>query len=93
MLEDYTTAPIDEPLRFTLAFLRKVTLAPDDVTASDLDPLLAAGISKAQILDALYVAFVFNIMDRLADTMCWDLPAETWYPKAAKVLLARGYAL
>ena len=93
VLADHTTAPIPESLRLTLGWLKKVTLSPTEVRPEDLDPLLAAGVSKAKLLDALYVAFSFNIYDRLADTLGWELPASDWYPKAAKRLLSRGYAL
>lgn len=93
MLADYTTAPISESMRLTLGWLKKVTLSPTEVRPEDLDPLLAAGVSKAKLLDALYVAFSFNIYDRLADTLGWELPPPEWYPKAAKRLLSRGYDL
>ena len=44
-----------------------------------------------QLRDAFYVAFLFNIYDRLADTLGWDLPDEGYYPKAGKHLLKNGY--
>src|SRR2546423_1562611 len=35
VLADYRSAPVDEHMRATLAFLEKVTLAPDDVGPDD----------------------------------------------------------
>ena len=37
---------------------------------------MRAGVSKQAIQDALEVAFLFNIYDRLADAMGWDVPAR-----------------
>ena len=53
---------------------------------------LARGDAGA-IEDALEVAFLFNIYDRLADAMGWDVPsrASGYYQVAAKRLLNQGY--
>ena len=67
VLADPATAPIPEPLRATLAFLRKVTRQPDAVTADDVRALLALGVTRAQVEDALEVGFAFNVITRLAD--------------------------
>ena len=91
MLEDYRTAPIDEKLRATLAFLDKVTLRPDDVTPADAAAVLAAGVSRAALTEALHVLFLFNIYDRLADTLGWEIPPAEGFRQGAKVLLSRGY--
>jgi alkylhydroperoxidase family enzyme len=66
VLRDYRRAPIDEPLRETLAFLEAVTLRPTDVDAS---PALAAGVSREALRDAVYVAAAFNLIDRFADAI------------------------
>jgi hypothetical protein len=64
-------------------------LGPDDVRAA-----LAKGVSKDAIADALEVAFLFNVYDRLADTMGWHVPEKEsgYYSVAAKRLLRHGYA-
>jgi len=56
--------------------------------------VIQAGVSKAAIADALEVAFLFNIYDRLADAMAWDVPPSGggYYQIAARRLLKRGYA-
>ncbi len=56
-------------------------------------PVMQAGVSKNAIRDALEVAYLFNIYDRLADTMGWDVPAVSsgYYQVAAKRLLKHGY--
>lgn len=91
MLEDYRSAPISEKLKATLGFLEKLTLSPSEIRASDARALIDAGISKPAIVDAIYVAYLFNCLTRLADTLGWEVPPPEDFRKTAKILLARGY--
>ncbi len=93
VLDDYTTAPIDEKLRATLHLLRKMTLEPEQLGPQDVRQVLATGVSRQGVEDALHVAFLFNIYDRMADSMGWDVPEEsgTFYSSQAKALLDKGY--
>lgn len=88
-LADLASAPISEPLRATLGFLRKVTRA--SVTAADIRELLAAGVTRAQIRDALEVCFAFNVITRLADTFAFEVGSRAFFDASAKMLLGRGY--
>ena len=65
------------------------SLGPDDVQA-----VLATGVSKPAIAEALEVAFLFNVYDPLADTMGWHVPDKKsgYYSVSAKRLLKQGYA-
>ncbi len=94
MLADETTAPIRAELRATLGFLRKMTLEPQALGPEDARAVLAAGVTRQALADAIHVAYLFNIYDRLADAMGWDVPEEGggYYQAAAKRLLSRGYA-
>jgi alkylhydroperoxidase family enzyme len=93
VLEDYTTAPIDEKLRATLGYLRKMTLTPAALSPEDARAVLKTGVSRQALKDAIYVAYLFNVYDRLADSMGWDVPAleSGFYKIAAKRLISRGY--
>lgn len=93
ILDDYRTAPIDEPLRATLGLLEKMTLDHAHLGPDDVRAVLRLGVSKAAVEEAMEVAFLFNIYDRLADTMGWDVPeqASGYYAGAAKRLLSHGY--
>jgi alkylhydroperoxidase family enzyme len=91
IVENYRTAPIDEKLRATLSLLETFTLRPDQMSAADVRPVLATGVTREQIRDAFYVAFLFNIYDRLADTLGWQLPDPAYYAKAGQFLLKKGY--
>jgi len=81
-------------VRATLGLLKKMTLEPDTLGPDDVRPVLALGVSRQAVQDAMHVAFLFNVYDRLADTMGWDVPAEGsgFWESGAKRLLSRGYA-
>lgn len=93
MLDDYTTARIDEKLRATLGLLKKMTLEPDAIGPEDVRAVLGHGVSKPALEEAMEVAFLFNVYDRLADAMGWDVPAVSggYYKVSAARLLKQGY--
>ena len=89
-LSDLKTAAIAEPLRATLRMLRKLT-REHTVDADDMRAVLAAGVSRDQVEDALAVCFAFNTIGRLADTFEFFVPGPKAFEAAAKMLLLRGY--
>jgi alkylhydroperoxidase family enzyme len=91
VLADLDHAPIAEPLRATLGLLRKVTEAHGEVDADDIRPLLALGLTRAEIADALEVGFAFNVITRLADTFDFEVGPPASFEAGAKMLLGRGY--
>ena len=90
VLSDLETAPIEEPLRATLRLLGKLT-REHAVTADDMRSVLAAGVSREQIEDALAVSFAFNTTDRLADAFGFFVPGPKAFEAGARFLLRRGY--
>jgi alkylhydroperoxidase family enzyme len=90
VLADAETAPIGEPLRATVRMLRKLT-REHAVNADDMRALLAAGVSRQQIDDALAVGFTFNTIDRLSRSFGWVVSSPRAFAAGAKYLLARGY--
>jgi len=91
VLENLETAPIREPLRACLVFLRAVTKGT--VTADDVRAAYAAGVTKVQLDEALMVSFAFNTIDRLADTFEFHVPEAASFEASAKMLLKRGYKM
>jgi uncharacterized peroxidase-related enzyme len=89
-LSNLEAAPIAESLRATLRMLEKLT-REHTVEPDDMHAVLAAGVSRAQIEDALAVCFAFNVMNRLADTFEFSVPEAKAFEAGAKFLLARGY--
>lgn len=93
VLDDWRTAPISAELRATLEFVEKVTLHPADVTSEDVAPLRAAGVTDIAVREALYVCYLFNIMDRLADSFDFHIPSEKSLKRTAHVLHKIGYGI
>jgi alkylhydroperoxidase family enzyme len=93
VLADYRTAPISERLRAALGFLVKLTLTPTEVTAADADALRAAGLSDVAIEEAIYVAFCFNTIDRIADAFDFELTPPKGLKWIARILSGPGYKM
>ena len=91
VLDDVETAPIGEGLRATLRLLRTVTRAHDELSADDIRTVLAAGVTRQQVEDALLVAFAFNVITRLADTFEFEVGPPASFEVGATTLLKRGY--
>jgi alkylhydroperoxidase family enzyme len=89
---DLETAPIDEKLRATLRMIGKLT-KEHTVSADDMRAVLATGVTRKQIEEALAVCFAFNVIDRLADTFEFHVPDAAAFEVSARMLLKRGYNL
>jgi alkylhydroperoxidase family enzyme len=93
VLIDWRTAPVDPKVRAALGFLEKLTLAPADVRPADVELLRVAGVSDEGIEDAIQVCVLFNIYDRLADSLSFHLPGPDGYAASGRSLMKRGYVL
>jgi alkylhydroperoxidase family enzyme len=93
VLDDWSTAPVDERLRATLGFLEKLTLHPDELTTVDADAARAAGVSDEALVDAIHVAALFNMIVRMADSLGFEVPDEEYLAAGGPRILERGYTL
>ncbi len=93
VLADWRTAPVNDKVRAMLGFLEKVTLFPQEVSVDDIAPLRAAGVSDRAVQEALYVCFLFNMIDRLADTFGFQLPDAEGFRRSGQSLYERGYGM
>jgi len=91
ILADHRAAPISPGLRATLDLLQKATLAPAEVRPADVDAARAAGVSDGAIEDALTVCAYFNLIDRVADSLGFDLPSREEHAAYAPQFLTEGY--
>jgi uncharacterized peroxidase-related enzyme len=89
-LADLDSAPVEEGLRATLRMLGTLT-RQGTVRTEDMREVLAAGVSRQQVEDALAVCAAFNTTDRLADAFGFELLSPEGFEAGAKVLLKRGY--
>lgn len=92
-LADHRAAPLPEKVRAALDLLEKVTLAPDQVTADDVRPLKALGVSRTAVEQALLVGYCFNQIARLADALGFEVVSREAFDATAAMLLSRGYQL
>ena len=92
MLADWRSAPVAEPLRATLGFLERLTLTPREVGSEDVARVRAAGVRDEAIRDAVYVCAAFCLIDRIADSLAFEVLTPERYAERAGVLLASGYA-
>jgi uncharacterized peroxidase-related enzyme len=91
-LRDVQLAELPARLPATLAFLEVLTRTPDTLTAEDARTVLRQGITPQALEDAIAVAALFNVIGRCADALDYEVPGDTDFDRAAKRLLAQGYA-
>jgi alkylhydroperoxidase family enzyme len=84
---------VDEPLRATLGFLERLTLRPDELRAQDAEDVLAAGVRRDALIDAIHIAALFSMIVRLADSFDWHVQAGAELAAGAKARLGSSYAL
>jgi hypothetical protein len=84
VLSHLDTAAIEEPLRATLRMLRKLT-REHAVNADDMRAVVAAGVSREQLEDALAVCFSFNTIGRLADAFGFFVPGPKAFEAGASI--------
>jgi uncharacterized peroxidase-related enzyme len=91
VLADYRTAPISEKLRAMLGFLEKLTFRPAEVGPEDAASLRAAGLSDEEIESALHVCTLFNVINRVADSLGFEEADRRGYERSGRRLLSVGY--
>ncbi len=73
ILEDYRTAPVDEPTKGLLDYVVKLTKTPGEMGQADVVQLRELGWSDVAIHDAVQVIGYFNYINRIADGLGIDL--------------------
>jgi alkylhydroperoxidase family enzyme len=92
VLRDGPDAPVSAELKAALRLMAVMTLDPERV-AEPVVAMRAIGMSDRKIRDAIDVCFIFNTIDRLADSFAFALPDEESFDKSAQILLKRGYVM
>jgi alkylhydroperoxidase family enzyme len=93
VVDDWRSAPLSPELKATLAFLEKLTLRPDELTAADTDEAREARVSDEALRDAAIVCALFSMIVRLADSLGWDVPPWEVTRGRAPAMLEGGYAI
>ena len=68
-----------------------MTLRPAELRAEHVARLLETGVTDAGVIDALYVGFLFNLIDRVADSLGFEVVSAERFDKGADRLLSHGY--
>jgi alkylhydroperoxidase family enzyme len=84
-------AEISVAARAVLPLLEKFTSEHDNLTAADISAVREQGVSDEAINDAFYVAYLFNIINRMADALRFEIGSQADFDKSTKSLLGRGY--
>jgi hypothetical protein len=53
----------------------------------------AAGVTDDALVDAIAVASLFNMIDRMADSLAFEVPPYGSFLARAEAMLAEGYLL
>jgi hypothetical protein len=75
-----------------LSFLEKLTLFPGEVGVEDGLALRKAGIDEQAAVDAICVCILFNIIDRIADSLDFAVPSSEDFARTASNPTTHRYA-
>lgn len=92
LLADPETAPVEDKFRPLLRYARKLTENPGGITPPDVDAVFAAGWDERALHDAVSVAALFNLMNRLVEGLGIDAPAEYYTTSGRRLAEKAGYA-
>jgi alkylhydroperoxidase family enzyme len=80
-------------LRAVLGFLKRMTQTPGVLSAQDAQDVFRAGVCRDALEQAVLVAYLFNIINRVADALGFHVPSDAAFRKDARILLRMGYNL
>ncbi len=93
VLADFRTAPVSPQVNAMCGYLEKMTSSPETLRVADAKELKAAGVSREAAERAIFVAFCFNQIVRIADALDWEIPPPEGFTASARSLLKFGYLL
>jgi uncharacterized peroxidase-related enzyme len=91
MLENWRGAGLDPRMAAVFELLEKRAAGPDGLAPDDVDRVRAAGVSDDAISDVFYVAFMFDLINRLANAFGFTTETEEGTRKSAAILHRLGY--
>jgi alkylhydroperoxidase family enzyme len=91
VLEDWRTAPLNDKLRSVLGLLEKFTLYPGELGPADVAAVRATGVTDRAIEEAIYVGFLLNLMNRLADAFDFEIPSPEQIRRNGRASYKQGY--
>jgi len=73
-----------------MAYVKKLTLSPSEITESDFNDVINSGVSEEELKDAVAVCAAFNYYNRIVFGHGLKANEETWKP-AAEMISRHGY--
>lgn len=70
-----------------------MTLEPDALSPADAEAVLAAGVTRDALVDAVVIAALFNMITRLADSFGWHVPSAEELAARAAYRFGSSYEL
>lgn len=90
-LDDWSIAGFSPAVKATLAVLAKQMETEPALTAKDVAAARRVGVSDKALSDALHVAFVFDVINRVADALGATYAGEAGRRRTATGLYRMGY--
>ena len=90
-LDNWSAAAFSDPVKAVLGVLSKLMDSPGALTPEDVAAARRAGVSDQALDDALHVAFLFNVINRLADAFGASYEGEEGRQRTAAGLYRDGY--
>ena len=92
-LAEWQSGSFGPKVTASMELLEAVALRPTEVSKADIDRVRAAGVSDSAIEDALRVAFLFNVLNRLANALDYSYGTEANRLRQAGALHRFGYRI
>jgi uncharacterized peroxidase-related enzyme len=74
-------------------FIEKATREPENLGPEDARAAFSAGVSRVALAEAMQVAFVFNVINRIANALDFSYPSDKVRVRGASMLRRMGYRL
>src|SRR5215217_8597295 len=93
VLERLDEGRFSPPAAAAATLIEALTRDPHSVSAGDLERARAAGVEDDALAEAIYVAFMFNTINRVADALGFEHRSDRDRRRGAAVLRRLGYRL
>jgi len=90
LVENIDTAPVEDPMKPILHYVKKLTREPARMVQADADAVYAAGWDERALHDAMLVCCRFNFMNRLTLGHGLDADPEMFEERARKMAYGEG---
>ena len=90
-LDNWSSAAIEKPVKATLGVLATLMGSEQGLTPEDVAAAREDGVSDQQLYDALHVAFMFDVINRLADVFGASFEGDEGRRRTGAGLYRMGY--